>query len=107
MSTTRNRSGILKHLGNLMDDAKEAVDDLIDRAADVDHNARKTITSAVGTTKEDDAPPNAAPASAEVSELQSLRGELLALRQEVARLNARSPGTEAASAPDDAPPAQA
>lgn len=74
---TRHRQGVIKLLGNIADDSKELLDDLIDRARDVDRDLRDTTRRAL---KNDDDPP------VTVTELEALQQALVILTDKVNQL---------------------
>ncbi|MEE1821071.1 hypothetical protein PUR61_02475 [Streptomyces sp. BE20] len=92
MSKPRPRRGIIRSLHSFVDDAKEIVDELIDRAAVLEGNLRDTV---IELLQEDTGGGPAGdisdrPASVAV-QLVGLRAELGALREEFARLAGTSP----------------
>ena len=82
MTTTRSkrRTGIVKYLGNVLDETKDLVDDMLDRARDVEHDMRDTVRRAVETDDED--------AETRDDELAELRRTVLLLTQKVEELSA-------------------
>ncbi|KOV83457.1 hypothetical protein [Nocardia sp. NRRL S-836] len=70
---TRQRQGIIKFLGNIVDESKNMVDDLLDRAHDVERDLRSTVRRALDTDEGDDDVPEV-----DFSSLQAALAELSA-----------------------------
>ncbi|MFJ3216483.1 hypothetical protein ACIPLC_11245 [Kitasatospora sp. NPDC086801] len=94
MSEPRTRRGIIRSLRTFVDDAKEIVGELIERAAELECNLRDAI---IDLLKENtgSGPARDIPARpvGEAAQLAGLRAELAALREELTRLSKTSPGT--------------
>jgi polyhydroxyalkanoate synthesis regulator phasin len=89
--TTRNgrRSGIVKYLGNIVDDTKDLVDDLLDRGRDVEHDLRGTARRTFERDDED--------------EDRAVRQELAALRITLATLTRKVDELATQRAADEKP----
>ncbi|MEV7941510.1 MULTISPECIES: hypothetical protein [unclassified Kitasatospora] len=94
MSEPRQLRGIIRSLRTIVDDVKEIVDGLIERAAELECNLRDAVIDLLkentGSGPTGDTP--ARPVD-ETAELAGLRAELAALREELTRLTRTSPGT--------------
>ena len=78
MASTRRRSNsVTKFLQDIIDDSKELVDDMIDRARDVEEHARDAVSDVVDDD-DDDTPSS--------DELQELRAALADLTSKVEKL---------------------
>lgn len=75
--TTRSkrRTGIVRYLGNIVDETKDLVDDLLDRGRDLEHDLRDTARKAFDYEDDD--------------EDDSVRRELAALRCALTSLTAK------------------
>jgi Ran GTPase-activating protein (RanGAP) involved in mRNA processing and transport len=75
---TKRRTGIIKFIGNVLDESKDLVDDLLCRAREVEHDVRDTVRRAVEVKDdEDDEHPD---------EIAELRLALVRLTQKVDEL---------------------
>ena len=68
-TTKRRKNSITKFLQDVIDDSKELVDDMIDRASDVEENARDAVKDVV-----DDEDDSDSPSSDELAELEGRPG---------------------------------
>lgn len=76
----RRRSGITGYLGNIADDTKDFVDDMLDRARDTEHDMRDTATRLVRYEDDDEQ---------EEVDLQSLKEDLQRLGEKIEKLAAQ------------------
>jgi hypothetical protein len=86
---TRQRRGMIKFLGNIVDDTKDVVDDLLDRARDVERDLRSTARKTLDTDDEDDE----VPATDDIASLQAALAELSAKVDQLAALRGAGDGT--------------
>lgn len=82
--TRRKRTGIIGYLGNIADDTKEYVDDLLDRGRDVDRDVRTTARRALRDDEDDE--------SATADDLSALKDDLDELARKVQALSVAEPG---------------
>ncbi len=99
---TGQRRGIIKFLGNIVDDSKEVVDDILDRARDVEKDLRSTARKALDDDDDDDG--DRVPA-ADIASLQAALAELTAKVNQLAAL--QEPGEGAGERTQQAEPASA
>ncbi|EME97478.1 hypothetical protein J7W19_00150 [Streptomyces mobaraensis NBRC 13819 = DSM 40847] len=52
----RGRTGLIRFIGNVIDDAKEFTDECLDRMRDVEHDLRKTVSDNVRPGRDADEP---------------------------------------------------
>ncbi|MFD0385827.1 hypothetical protein ACFQ2B_36115 [Streptomyces stramineus] len=53
-SKGRRRSGLIRFIGDVLDDAKDFTDECLDRARDLEHDLRTAASNAVRPDKDDD-----------------------------------------------------
>ncbi|SER13244.1 hypothetical protein SAMN05216188_10834 [Lentzea xinjiangensis] len=99
--TIRQRRGIIRFLGNIVDDTKDMVDDMLDRARDVEQDLRSTAREALDTDDEDDEEP-----AADIASLQAALAELSAKVDQLAALRKAADETPRRSGSDEPVPAQ-
>ncbi|MET9644795.1 hypothetical protein [Streptomyces syringium] len=58
-SKGRRRSGLIRFIGDVLDDAKDFTDECLDRARDLEYDLRKAASDAVRPDKDDDHRPPA------------------------------------------------
>ncbi|MBC2878036.1 MULTISPECIES: hypothetical protein [Streptomyces] len=58
-SRGRRRSGLIRFIGDVIDDAKDFTDDCLDRARDLEYDLRKAASNAVRPDEDDDRRPAA------------------------------------------------
>ena len=92
----RQRRGIIKFLGNIVDDTKDVVDDMLDRARDVERDLRSTARKALDTDDEDDEEP-----AADIASLQAALAELSAKVDQLAALRTAGDSTRRHSGSDE------
>jgi hypothetical protein len=97
---TRQRRGIIKFLGNIVDDSKDVVDDLLDRARDVEQDLRSTARRALDADddEEDEVHP------ADIASLQAALAELSAKVDQLATARGAGGDTRQHPASDDPAP---
>lgn len=83
----RKRNGIIGYLGNIVDDTKEYIDDVLDRGHDVDHDLRSTARRALHGDDDSDSDPDA--------DIAALRQELDDLVERVGQLSGAQSGSSA------------
>ncbi|RKT54507.1 hypothetical protein [Saccharothrix australiensis] len=71
---SRKRTGIIGYLGNIVDDTKEYLDDVLDRGHEIDHDLRRTTRRAF--RGEDDTADDVAALREELDELAGRLEEL-------------------------------
>lgn len=82
-SSRKRRSPLGSFLGDVIDEAKDLTDDIVDRVKDVEQSGRNVVRKAVG---DDDASPNGNGSS--VDDRSRTAGELDDLKASIARLTA-------------------
>lgn len=80
--TRRKRTGIIGFLGNIADDTKEYVDDLLDRSRDVDRDVRSTARRTLRDDEDDESA---------TEDLSTLKDDLDELTRKVEALSATRP----------------
>jgi outer membrane murein-binding lipoprotein Lpp len=50
---TKPRTGITKYLSNIVDETRNFLDEMVDRARDVEHDVRETVSKAVANDEPD------------------------------------------------------
>ncbi len=75
-NTSRKRTGIIGYLGNIADDTKDYVDDMLDRGREVDRDLRSTARRTLRDDEDED----------ENDDIDALRDELDELTKRVERL---------------------
>jgi ABC-type transporter Mla subunit MlaD len=88
---TRRRSGVVKYLGNIIDDTKDLVDDLLDRARDIEHDVRDTARKAFDYDDDTNNPDQ------ELAELRLALANLTRKVEELARLQSERRDTKQTS----------
>jgi hypothetical protein len=80
------RGGLFGYLGNVVDDTKDFVDDMLDRARDSEHDMRDTATRLVRYEDDDES---------EDVDLQTLKDDLKRLGERIEKLAAQQrPGQD-------------
>ncbi|MEV0681815.1 hypothetical protein AB0I60_35380 [Actinosynnema sp. NPDC050436] len=89
--SSRKRSGIIGYLGNIVDDTKEYIDDVLDRGHDVDHDVRSTARRALHGDDSD--------ATEDITALRSELDELIERVEQLAgaQSGSSSPGAKKSS----------
>jgi polyhydroxyalkanoate synthesis regulator phasin len=80
-TTKRRKNSVTKFLQDVIDDSKELVDDLIDRARDVEEHTHDAVRDVVDDEDEDTTPPSS-------EELAELKSAIAALSKKVDKLAA-------------------
>lgn len=75
--TTRRRRGLTGYIGNIVDDTKDFVDDMLDRARDAEHDTRETATKLVRNEDGDE----------DEEDLRTLKNELDSLAEKLGELD--------------------
>ncbi|WP_158894029.1 hypothetical protein [Amycolatopsis anabasis] len=94
MTTTKRRTGIIKYLGNMIDDTKDLVDDILDRARDVEHDVRDTARRQLDC-KDDDEKDDDTDSDRDLAELKTAVLELTRKVDELATLQQNNKPTTA------------
>ena len=81
-TTKRRKNSVTKFIQDIIDDSKELVDDLIDRASDVEEHAHDAVRDIVDEEETDEAPSS--------DELAQLKSAIAALSKKVDKLAAVS-----------------
>jgi Ran GTPase-activating protein (RanGAP) involved in mRNA processing and transport len=50
----RKRTGLVRYIGNVVDDTKDFVDDVLDRGREIEHDVRQTVRRAVEEREDED-----------------------------------------------------
>ncbi|MBB5957167.1 polyhydroxyalkanoate synthesis regulator phasin [Saccharothrix tamanrassetensis] len=93
--TKRKRTGIIGYLGNIADDTKDYIDDMLDRGRDVDRDVRSTARRAL--RDDDDERPDTS------EDIAALQDDLAELTRKVTELSAAQTAQAAHSQPKKTP----
>jgi hypothetical protein len=85
------RRGVIKFLGNIVDDSKDIVDDVLDRARDVERDLRSAAHTAIHGNDDHDDDDDHYGAAADVGALQIALSELTEKVDQLAVLQRREP----------------
>jgi polyhydroxyalkanoate synthesis regulator phasin len=87
--TSRKRTGIVGYLGNIVDDTKDYIDDMLDRGREVDRDVRSTARRVLRDDRDDDLDGDSP------ADIRALRRELDDLAEKVEELAAARSGQSA------------
>ncbi|GAA2939596.1 hypothetical protein [Streptomyces enissocaesilis] len=68
------RTGITKFVGNVLEEAKDFADSVLDRTRDLEHDLRNAVSKPLKPTTQNTAPPPASPHAASASAGVSVAG---------------------------------